>query len=337
MASPKHRGAFWRRASSIAARILLVTLLGCGLWATPVSAQTSGEETEQVDEGGKKKKDKKKKEKKEKAPKEKKKKKDKKKDGGESDTAGGDDAAKIGSDGLDSDLETIRDTTVSQIDTTETHAAWLCARYRTGKMEFIDKNFQGIKVKRKRKSEIWYNLNTGNKSKFKIIWEGNCYYKLRFKKSKKPNRFRKGNEMGFKIVACYEDYCDIDADLHAIMYYVSLRKAITNKEKKLKAKQELQKLKEEEKAARIAEQEARFGKGEEEGEKKAGEEAKKEAPETGAKESGGEGEKSEKKEKKEKAPKEKKEKKEKAPKEKKEKKKKEPKKKKKDEEEEEEE
>lgn len=294
---PSITSGLWRSSYKWTTVALLLVCLSAG--GSGLRAQSTGTDTEVPVEDGKK---------------DKKAKKDKKKKDKDAD-----DAAKIGLDGLDEDLETIRDTTVSQIDTTGTHAGWLCARYRTGKMSFIDENFNGIEVKRKKKREIWYNTNTNNKSKFKIFWEGNCYYKLRFIKSQKPNRFRKGNEMGFKIVACYETHCDIDADLHAIMYYLSLEKKPTKKEKKLKAKQEMQKLKDEEKkleeaekAARIAEQEAKFGK-----EKDA-------AEEDGSKKASAEADGKESKEKPEKVPKEKKvkEKKEKAPKEKKEKEKK---------------
>lgn len=312
------------------------------------------ETTEQESEKGKKdkgKKDKKKDKEKKKGSSKKDKKKDKKKaKKGEEPTSTGMSA----DDSLANSIARVQDTTVGVLDTTDTHAAWLCGRYHRGKMYFIDKNYFGIKIKRKRKKEIWYNLTTDNKLTFKIAWESPCYYHLIFKKSKKPVRFRKGTDIGCKVTACIEDYYDCVCDVNAIMQYVSVQKDPTNKEVKLKIKKAKLKLEEEEKEARMAEQKAKFeegkeeGEGEEnaegEGEEEEEEEEAKKAPEGDGDGDDGEGkEKKDKdkkdKEKKEKKPKEKKEKKkkekkEKAPKEKKEKKSKEKKDKDKDKEEE---
>lgn len=320
--------------------IWAVLLVMVFLIPTTVIGQTGSDKVEPTEQESKKeKKDKKKEKKKDKEKKEKKKKEKKKKNKEKNkgqDSSSSASTTPSADDSLGVAIARVQDTTVGVLDTTDTHAAWLCARYHTGKMYFIDKNYFGIKIKRKRKKEIWYNLTTDNKLTFKIMWESPCHYRLIFKKSKKPTRFRKGYDIGCKITACVEDYYDCICDVNAIMQYVSVQKDPTNTEVKLKAKQEKAKLEEEEKAARLAEQKAKFEEGKEgadegsegdeesEEEESADEDARK-APEKDPKE------KKEKKPK-EKKPKEKKEKKEKEPKE---KKVKEPKKEKKDKEKEE--
>ncbi len=140
-------------------------------------------------------------------------------------------------------------------DSTNFQATWLCERFHSGKMYFIDKNYHGIKIKRKRRREIWYNMVTNNKLTFKISWESPCHYRLIFKKSRKPTKFRKGYDISCKITACIEEYYDCVCDVNAIMQYLSVQKDLTNAEVKLKTKQEKAKLEEEEKAIRLAEQE----------------------------------------------------------------------------------
>lgn len=336
---------------------LLVIGFSLLLGSTSVFGQTTGDEPV-VEATKKDKKEKKaKKEKKEKKDKDAKKEKKASKDKGKGKSKGKNkknkdtevsDTGPSADDSLAISIKQVQDTTVGVLDTTNTHAPWLCGRYHKGKMYFTDKNYAGITIKRTRKKEIWTNQISGNKLKFKVNWEDACYYRLTFIKSKKPSRFKKGYDIGCKITACVEDYYDCVCDVNAIMQYLSVQKDPSNKEVKLKAKKQNAKLKEEEKAARMAEQEAKFKEG-----KEAEEEAEaKEKGDTGGEEETGDGSKKKSdsepeekpvKEKKEKKPKEKKEKKakkekkEKAPKEKKEKKpkeKKEKKKKDKDEEEE---
>ena len=92
-----------------------------------------------------------------------------------------------------------------------------------------------------------------NKTTFRIKWKDDCTYKLAFKRSNSPSRYRKGDTLYCKIVHCNEDYCEVDCDLHAIMHYLTIQKEFTRKENKLKAKAEQKKLKEEEEAAAKAE------------------------------------------------------------------------------------
>ncbi|HEX2899074.1 MAG TPA: hypothetical protein VHS96_05065, partial [Bacteroidia bacterium] len=147
-----------------------------------------------------------------------------------------------------------------------------CARYRRGTMEYIDKNNVFITIRRTRKKEVQFNSNRGmretktrkltrdqkidkaksktrldregklkdkgNKLIFKIEWTSDCEYKLIFKRSKKPTRFKPGWEMDCRITKCYEDYYDCDCDMHDIMQYSSVRKKMTKSEVAARQRQE---------------------------------------------------------------------------------------------------
>lgn len=123
-----------------------------------------------------------------------------------------------------------------------------CARYRKGGMEYWDKNNIYVAIKRTKRREIHINENKGirgkkekkskkgkskdkgNKLVFRIKWQADCEYKLIFKRSKKPTKFKKGWEMDCRIIACYEDYYDCDCDIHDIMQYASIHKRLTKRE-----------------------------------------------------------------------------------------------------------
>jgi len=144
-------------------------------------------------------------------------------------------------------------------DTTRTYMGELCPRYRTGKLVFIDKNFVGINVKRKKKKEIWVNSTDGNKLKFKINWDDNSCYTLTFLKAKKDVRYRAGDQIYCRIRACHpepENYCDVDMDHHTVIDYVFMYKPLSNKEVKLKMKKERDLLKKQEEAAWKAKQDS---------------------------------------------------------------------------------
>jgi hypothetical protein len=152
-----------------------------------------------------------------------------------------------------------------------------CARYRRGSMEYIDKNNMYITIRRSRHKEVQVNSNRGmretktrkitrdqkidksktkmrldkegklkdkgNKLVFKIEWTSDCTYKLTFKRSKKPTKFKKGWEMDCMITKCYEDYYDCDCDLHDIIQYTSVRKKLTKSEIAARQRQEVEELK----------------------------------------------------------------------------------------------
>jgi hypothetical protein len=152
-----------------------------------------------------------------------------------------------------------------------------CARYRRGSMEYIDKNNMHITIRRSRNKEVQINSNRGmrvtkvrkitrdqkidksktkmrldkegklkdkgNKLVFKIEWTSDCEYKLTFKRSKKPTKFKKGWEMNCQITKCYEDYYDCDCELHDIIQYTSVRKTLTKPEIAARQRQEVEELK----------------------------------------------------------------------------------------------
>lgn len=166
-----------------------------------------------------------------------------------------------------------------------------CARYRRGSMEYIDKNNVFITIRRTRKKEIQTNSNLGqrelktrkltrdqkidkskaktkrdrqgnlkddgNKLIFKIVWVEDCQYKLIFKRSKKPSRYKKGWETLCTITKCYEDYYDCDCDMHDIVQYSSIRKKQTKSEIAQKAREEEEALRAKE-AEALAEQEQKL-------------------------------------------------------------------------------
>jgi len=119
-----------------------------------------------------------------------------------------------------------------------------CWRYRTGYMEFVDKNFQGIKIRRTKKKEFHTNTIDGNKMVFKIQWESDHVYKLVFVKAKLPSRFKKGYSMTCNMVDCWDEYYDCDCSLNGIVQYASVLKTLSPKELRAKAKEEQRKLKE---------------------------------------------------------------------------------------------
>ncbi|MBK9453861.1 MAG: hypothetical protein IPN95_31590 [Bacteroidetes bacterium] len=175
-----------------------------------------------------------------------------------------------------------------------------CARYRRGSMEYIDKNNMYITIRRSRHKEVQVNSNRGmretktrkitrdqkidkskskmrldregklkdkgNKLVFKIEWTSDCTYKLTFKRSKKPTKFKKGWEMDCMITKCYEDYYDCDCDLHDIIQYTSVRKKLTKPEIAARQRQEVEELKAkeaealaiEDQNAKVAEEAARI-------------------------------------------------------------------------------
>ncbi|MFM2376201.1 MAG: hypothetical protein RLZZ165_1298 [Bacteroidota bacterium] len=159
-----------------------------------------------------------------------------------------------------------------------------CSRYRRGKMEYIDKNNLFTYIRRKGKREIQWNRNRGirdtktrkitrnqhldklktkvrvdrngkikdkgNKMVFGIKWTADCAYTLTFKRSVKPCRFKKGDQINCQVTRCYEDYYECECELHAIVHYASIRKHITKSEK-------AKNLRKEEDAIRVKEQEMR--------------------------------------------------------------------------------
>lgn len=105
-----------------------------------------------------------------------------------------------------------------------------CYRYHVGYLEYIDKNYHGIKVKRTSKKEIQTNTIDGNKMVFKIEWTSDYQYQLLFLKSKLPSRFKPGYVLTCKMVDCWDEYYDCDCDLNGITQYASLHKALTKQE-----------------------------------------------------------------------------------------------------------
>ena len=302
-----------RLLNTIFLRLMPLLLTGVFLLPQALPAQTTDPDMEAVEEGGDK--EKKEKKKKEKAPKEKKEKK-----GKEDEEGGGDGEVKRES----GDQDAPKDLNGGVDDTTRVSVS--CLRYKTGYMEYIDKNYHGIKIKRKGKKEIWNNTIDGNKLTFKIEWLAHNHYVLRFVKAKLPSRFKKGYVLDCTMIACYDEYYDCDCLLNGIRQYGSVNKTPTKQEIATRERLDREKL---EKA------EAERAKFVEDSTAKANAPViDPDAPPTpapaAAKEDGGKGKKAdkakgdkpakEKKAKQEKAPKEKKEKKEKAPKEPKEKK-----------------
>ena len=200
-----------------------------------------------------------------------------------------------------------------------------CMRYRSGYMEFIDKNYNGIKIKRKGKKEVWVNTIDGNKLTFKVEWVAHNHYVLTFVKGKQASRFKKGYILDCTMVNCWDEYYDCDCDLNGITQYASVLKTKTVQEIKAAEKAEQDKIAALEMAERkrVADSVARADALAKAAERKAAGEVVTEAPADGGAPPApveGEGDKKTSKEKEEKPPKEKKEKgakKEKAPKEKK--------------------
>ena len=176
--------------------------------------------------------------------KKKKKKKKKRKKGDESEDDAEDGASE--SDGANTANERFHS---NNADSTVKHGrAVPCARYRKGKMEYIDKNNVYVAIKRTRRRETHINSNKGihgkkepkmkkgkskdkgNKLVFKIEWQTDCEYKLIFKRSKKPTKYKKGWEMDCRIIACYEDFYDCDCNIHEIIQYASIHKRLTKRE-----------------------------------------------------------------------------------------------------------
>lgn len=199
-------------------RLLPFLLMGIFLFPQTLSAQTADPETEQTD-GGEEKEKKEKKKKEPKAPKEK-----KKKSGDEESGDGGDPNVSEPT----GDQEPPKDLNGGVDDTTRVSVS--CLRYKTGYMEYIDKNYHGIKIKRKGKKELWTNTIDGNKLVFKIEWLAHNHYVLHFVKAKLPSRFKKGYILDCTMVACYDEYYDCDCSLNGIRQYASVNKTQTKKE-----------------------------------------------------------------------------------------------------------
>jgi hypothetical protein len=207
-----------RLLNTIFLRLMPLLLTGVFLLPQALPAQTTDPDTEEVEEGGDK--EKKEKKKKEKAPKEKKEKKAK-----EDEEGGGDDGEVKRASG---DQDAPKDLNGGVDDTTRVSVS--CLRYKTGYMEYIDKNYHGVKVKRKGKKEIWNNTIDGNKLTFKIEWLAHNHYVLRFVKGKLPSRFKKGYVLDCTMIACYDEYYDCDCLLNGIRQYGSVNKTPTKQE-----------------------------------------------------------------------------------------------------------
>jgi hypothetical protein len=238
-------------------RLLPLLLMGMFLLPQALPAQTTDPDTEEVDGGDdKEKKEKKKKEKAPKAPKEKKQKKEKDA-GDDGDDASGNDngGGEPPADPAAKETEPPKDLNGGVDDTTRVSVS--CLRYKTGYMEYIDKNYHGIKIKRKGKKEIWNNSIDGNKLVFKIEWTSHKDYTLRFVKAKLPSRFRKGSIMQCEMVGCYDEYYDCDCALNGITQYASINKTPTKQEIATKQRADREKLEKEEAAKAKALQDAK--------------------------------------------------------------------------------
>jgi hypothetical protein len=112
-----------------------------------------------------------------------------------------------------------------------------CSRYWNGTMKYTTEPYLGVNILRKGKKQIETNTITGQKSIFKVTWDGNCAYTLKFKKSNMPSRFKKGWEVKYDIYACYEEYYEWEASIHGIMYWGQVTKELSKAEKKRKQKE----------------------------------------------------------------------------------------------------
>jgi hypothetical protein len=232
-------------------RFMPLLLTGIFLLPQALPAQTADPSMEEADGGeDKEKKKKEKKVKEPKAPKEKKQKPDKNEDGGDGQDAGD---ADVGEESGDPEAKresgdaTPPKDLIGGVDDT-TRVSVSCLRYKTGYMEYIDKNYEGIKIKRKGKKEFWTNTIDGNKLVFKIDWLSHNHYVLNFVKAKLPSRFKKGYVLDCEMVACYDEYYDCDCQLNGIAQYGSVNKTPTKQEIATRQRQDREKLEQQEAA-----------------------------------------------------------------------------------------
>ena len=84
-----------------------------------------------------------------------------------------------------------------------------CIKFRTGRFVYLDDSLQTIIVKRTENKQEERNEKTGEVTKFKIKWVGNCEYELiqTWSNSKKKRKFNKAVSR-VKVVKLYDEGYD---------------------------------------------------------------------------------------------------------------------------------
>ena len=114
-----------------------------------------------------------------------------------------------------------------------------CSTFRTGRFQYTSAGRQGIWFKRTNRKQIEYNVQTGEKVKFKVEWERDttCQYVLTFKKSNLPTKLRKGWEIKVNIVNTAETFYDYRSDRYGIRQKGSVEKILSKAEKMRKERE----------------------------------------------------------------------------------------------------